>query len=68
MPFDRDNFDPDTVFLMNRVLKAVSDEQPNRNLAYAGPQRVAMARRIMSAAAAGERDFEALKHAALDQR
>jgi hypothetical protein len=66
VPFDRNNFDPDTVFLMNRVLKAVIDEQSN--LAHDNPRRVAIAWRIMSTVAQGERDFEALKRAALDQR
>jgi len=65
-PFDRDIFDPDTVNLMGRALKAAIEKSPFiRNPADATRRRLAMAGRIMGAAASGERDLQALTCAAL---
>ena len=66
MPFNPDHFDPDTIFLMKRVLEAAISELPSIGIpSQEMHRRKALARRIMSAVADGERDFEALKRAAL---
>jgi hypothetical protein len=67
-PFDRDNFDPDTVNLMARALKAAIEKSPFiRSPADDARRRLAMARRIMGAAASGERDLQSLARAALQE-
>jgi hypothetical protein len=68
MAFDRDIYDPDTVNLMDRVLKAATAGLPLlRNVGEDEARRTAMANKIMAAVAKGERDFEALKRAALQK-
>ena len=68
MAFNKDIYDPDTVNLMDRALKAATNDLPFlRSVAEEEARRTAMASRIMVAAAEGERDFEALKRAALQK-
>jgi hypothetical protein len=65
-PFDRDRFDPDTVNLMGRALKAAIEQSPFiRNVADETRRRLSMAGRIMTAASTGERDLQTLTRAAM---
>ena len=69
--FDQDSFDPDTVYLMSRVLRAALEVSPQisspliREAFYDEQRRLAMAKKIMAAASKGERNFEVLMRAAL---
>jgi len=58
-------FGPDTLDVMSHALQEAMDEC---NATPGGEFNVAMAHRIMAAAAAGERDLDALKRAALGHR
>ena len=64
MPFVADFYDPATLKLMTRALKEAMKESAGR-APPGGEFNVAMASRIMTAVAAGERDLDALKRAAL---
>ena len=64
MPFVADFYDPATLKLMTRALKEAMKESADR-APPGGEFNVAMASRIMTAVAAGERDLDALKRAAL---
>jgi hypothetical protein len=63
--FDRDVYDPDTVSMMSRVLRAATNELLYVHQSAKDKHRVVMAARVMEAASSGERDFEVLKRAAL---
>jgi hypothetical protein len=64
MPFVAEFYDPDTLKLMTRALKEAMGECAGR-APPGGEFNVVMANRIMAAVAAGERDLDALKRAAL---
>jgi hypothetical protein len=64
IPFDRNAYDPDTVSLMSRVLRAAAAEFLYPSFAAKEKHQTVLAARIMAAVASGERDFEALKRAA----
>jgi hypothetical protein len=56
------------IVLVNRVLEGVLAELPSLGICRQEMhRRDVVARRIMSAVAGGERNFEALKRAALDK-
>ena len=64
MPFVADFHDPATLKLMTRALKEAMEESAGR-VPPGGELNIVMANRIMTAVAAGERDLDALKQAAL---
>jgi hypothetical protein len=64
MPFVAEFYDPDTLKLMTRALKEAMEENAGR-APPGGEFNIVMANRIMTAVAAGERDLDALKRAAL---
>ena len=64
MPFVADFHDPFTLKLMTRALKEAMEESAGR-VPPGGELNIVMANRIMTAVAAGERDLDALKQAAL---
>ena len=66
MPFVAEFYNPDTLKLMTRALKEAMEESAVR-APPGGEFNVVMANRIMTAVAAGERDLDALKHAALER-
>jgi hypothetical protein len=64
MPFVAEFYDPPTLKLMTRALKEAMEECAGR-APPGGEFNLVMANRIMTAVAAGERDLDALKRAAL---
>lgn len=64
MPFVREFYDRETLAMMTRALKEAMREAGDQARTNA-ELNVAMANRIMTAVAGGERDLDALKRAAL---
>ena len=64
MPFVAEFQDPTTLKLMTRALKEAMEESAGQ-APPGGEFNIMMANRIMTAVAAGERDLDALKRAAL---
>jgi hypothetical protein len=64
MPFVAEFHDPATLKRMTRALKEAMEESAGQ-APPGGESNIMMANRIMTAVAAGERDLDALKRAAL---
>jgi hypothetical protein len=64
MAFIREFYDPDTLDLMTRALREAMQKAADETRSN-GHLHVQMANRIMTAVVGGERDFAALKRAAL---